>query len=506
MNRLAQLVVHAVTRRAGLVMAAAIVVWGFASLLYGERVPRAGGFGWDGTAHRQMALKFPETMPEISVYTGRRIIPSFVVQTALRVCRATPSDENLLLAFGAVHIGVFAGILAALMASARTLGIGVKGRWFLFAGYFLTYPHLKQYHYACVQTDVWATLLASLLLLAYVRRWHAAVWIFGMLAAFVWPTLPYLAAFLFLFPARRPETDPPIGEGGRWLGRLAAAAVAALLAWFLHRVIRVDQYPGHQPMQMIESVLPYSIALAIGYLFFALAPLTVPNRIVTLRAPYLGSAVRFLLRLGCVVLGYQLVAQAEARLQPIFPGEYPFPGTLAFLRAIVYQAVSKPLLSFVAHVCWFGPILAVAVWNWNRVGLEIRRAGLGLTIYLCAGIVLSLGGESRQLLTFFPAIALYTALVVHHQRWENWRVVAFGLLAVASSRFWLPLNVGPWPEEDLIYEYPMQRMFMNCGYPTTESYLIQCALCAALLVATAFIIPWRRRDTSVADASGSASG
>ena len=78
---------------------------------------------------------------------------------------------------------------------------------------------------------------------------------------------------------------------------------------------------------------------------------------------------------------------------------------------------------------------------------------------------------------------MFTAAVVDRLNWSPGRIAAFGAVALVASRAWLPLLTEPWPDVDLLYEYPIQRLFMLTGWPTTESYLLLAGCGSAVAVA-----------------------
>lgn len=469
---------RAVWERPGWVTAAALVVWGAVSLFWGEHVPRHEGCGWDGKWYRDLVQHFLEPNPEVGVYGARRCLPSACVRFALLTCGADLSGPNVATAFAVANIALLLGTLAALLACCRPLGVGLSGQWVLCLGYFVNFPHLKDYHFRPVLTDPWAAFIAALLVLAYLRRWPVLIAAGGIAGAFVWPTLPHLAALLFLFPARRGQpalATEPDAAPGRPLAVLAAMGLLGLMVV----MFEVERYVGLHPVQMIPALVPLSCALASAYAYFALAPLFARDQLALDRPNPLGFAVR----LALVAVSFGALALVNARLRELYPAPHVFDGAGSFVRSIIYHGVSKPLLFAVEHVNWFGPLVVVAALHWSRVCARVRAAGFGLVLFTAAGLMQAIGPEARQLVCLFPVVALFTAAVVDRLNWSPGRIIAFGAAALVASRVWLPLLAEPWPDEDLLYEYPIQRLFMLAGWPTTESYLFLAGCGTALAVA-----------------------
>ena len=186
------------------------------------------------------------------------------------------------------------------------------------------------------------------------------------------------------------------------------------------------------------------------------------------------SQVGPFLALGCLVV---LIKLAYRQLDTVFvrPGPGPFADDpIFFLRCVLTSGVTKPLVFLVAHVIWYGPVVLGACFCWNRVCSKAKSLGLGVVLTMICAVPMLLNPESRQSLTVFPIYALLVALVIDGERWQRVRWITFVGLALALSKCWLPLNRTPWPEQDLVFDYPIQLFLMSFGgVMTARSYAIQ---------------------------------
>lgn len=453
-------------RHPGWLMGLLVLGYGLGSMLWGERLPKADGFGWDGHRYRFLTEHFAEGADWISPYTARRCLPSLAARLAIEAFQQPLDGPHILGAFAAVNLVLFLATLAALLGCCRAAGVGPVGKWLMFVGSFVNYAHLKQYHYAVCQTDVWATALSALILWAYLARRPFSLLALAAAGAFAWPVLIHVGSLLYLFP--RPEVDGPDDPSprARWSVAAGVGLAAALATAYL---VFVRQMPPVQPDQVIRRLLPVSIGLIGVFLFAGLAPL-LGGRTMTDWRPYFSPG--WVGRVVALAAVWVAVEAVQARIDVLYTRVSPVPrGIGDFLSTILLFAASKPLSFLVAHAAWFGPVVALGAWLWPAVCREARRFGPGLVLLLGAGLVMALSAESRQSLTFFPAFALLTACAAQRQGWGAKRVALFGVVALAASRVWLPLNVTPWPEATHLYEFPMQRFFMSCGYMTTRSYV-----------------------------------
>src|SRR6185369_8866447 len=103
------------------------------------------------------------------------------------------------------------------------LRIRRPGRWFGFSGLFLSFATLKNTFYNPVQTDVTAFALGLLMLHAFLADSRSGLLAVMVLGSFTWPTVPYMAALLYVFP-RQPAMAPPGPPTMARATRLAALA------------------------------------------------------------------------------------------------------------------------------------------------------------------------------------------------------------------------------------------------------------------------------------------
>ena len=469
-----------VARDSGWPMAAMLVAWGAASTLWGEVIPRQSGFGWDGTLYRDIALQFPNPIPHISAYTGRRCLPSIAVHYALVLSDRPLDGPHVLAAFSIINCGLFLVMLAALLACGREVGLGARGQWILFAFAFVNYANLKQYYYGPCQTDVWAQAISSLALLCYLKRFPIGIAVATAVGSFAWPAMLPLALPLLLFPRPRVRADHrgmPAHLHTAAAGLIALAGMSAAV----HLIYRREFYGGVAD-EILHPWLPASIALMGGYLFAATRPLLDDAALLNWRTYCNHRTALGLLLVAASIAAVNLLYRP---LAPLFPSPYPPATPLDFAKRVIVAAVAKPLVFALAHAVWFGPVIVVAVLLWKSVVRTAREYGLGLVGALGFGVVLGLNSESRGALTFLPIVALLAAKLAEDRIRSNSRLAILFGLGVFLSHAWFPLNRAPWPAEDLLAEFPIQFMFMHVGpYMTTQTYLIQ----GGIVVAVAAVV------------------
>ncbi len=477
-------------------MFALLLAWGAGQILWGERLQRHGGFGWDGYYYRSVVEHLGQPNPEITLYTACRALPCFAVHSTLKALGMPLDNAHILHAFLLCNLLMFAVSLAALLACCREMQIGVRGQWLAFLAVFCNYVHLKQHWISCVVTDVWAFAACMLALLFYLRRQSIGVLLASLVGWFCWPLMTYFGAVLVLLPRRAATVVPPPRRAGApyRLHVVVALGASLLVAARMVQLVYVRHFEGSVPSQIIHALHPLSIACSCAYLFFVLKDLLDSRGLYDWRnylsrgTPWRLAAVGALF--GCTVLAKLWLARWFTK-----PGEVLTP--LLLLKMIFITSIAKPFLFLVAHVIWYGPIILAMALCWKRACREAHRYGVGMVMMMAFGAFMSLNPESRQSMTFFPAFVLVTVKVLETRTWDRRRALAFVGLALLLSKAWLPLNRVPWPPDlhDAIFEHPMQLFFMSFGgYMTTPSWLIQ----GAAVLFAGIVVAWVVRGATPA--------
>lgn len=120
---------------------------------------------------------------------------------------------------------------------------------------------------------------------------------------------------------------------------------------------------------------------------------------------------------------------------------------------------------------------------WKPICRLIHQHGMGLTVVMIVGVVLSINPESRRLINLLPFFVAFTVKAVESLRWNASRYWLMAGLSLLFSKIWLPINTRPLEGSPL--DFPLQRYFMNHGpWMSNQMYLIQGSI--VLLTAVVF--------------------
>jgi len=400
-------------------------------MAWGERLPVNDGLGWDGARFVKMAEGGPSMLfeHEINRYYVQRVGPSFAVLGLLRLVGAELNDASVRLGFVALNALLLSAALWLLMKTGENLGLGPRGRLFLFLGLFANLPNARFPVYYAPLGDSSAFFIGALITWAFVRRRPAILALAFVLAIVSWPAA---FALLPLLVWPRPEVDAPA---------------------------RIDA-----PRRL--SLWSFPAALALGILIFGalwlgsdMPPVEAWTREVTLalgaNALHVGAAAFAALMVFRSVRGAALLRPARSGVAialTLFAASVFFTrtfesGSLSFseqtyVREILLFVRSRPFTALAGHAAYYGFLAMAAVFLWPRILREARSLGVGALVAVTFAGFMSLDAESRRLNASWPLVGLLAALVLERLCRGARETAFFAALALIISKLWWPLN-GP---------------------------------------------------------------
>ncbi len=427
-----------------------------------ERIDFGGGFGFDGRWYAGITAD-PGVILDgwLTTHRAQRILPSLLAHVLLRPWGLHADTEAIIVAFQVLNLAALLGAAWLWFDVARRLELSRSAGWIGGAALLLNYPALKLSVFYPVLTDRFGFLLGMAMVWAMVTRRRAALLAIALIGAFTWPTVTY-ASLLLLVMSRRAAWTPERGAWRPWWG-IAAAAVATAVAVAASLRAHSCGYPCVSPVMVsttIEWLYPLSVVLFAVLMFLALQPLAAR---LSPRDALVAVDWRWVLVAVAVLVGVTFVHSQIS---------YPTAHTAGRTLFNTYLgAAAKPLGFLVIHTTYYGPAVVVVVVFWRRLVAELSRFGPGALAVLVGFVMLGFSTEARILVNNWPVFALGVALVAERHGWRLRQAAGFVVLALALSRFWLPLRHGAITGE--WQEFPSQWYFMSNGPTTTAtSYVI----------------------------------
>lgn len=422
--------------------------------LFGEKIKTNDGFGMDGYFYGWWAKDFHSNIFVVGVdaFFIQRILPSALVHYSLRLVHVPLTDENIIKAFGILN--VIAITLSAYIwcLIANKLAISRRGKLFGFMALFLNFALMKWPSYYPVLTDVLGFFIGLLMIYFYLVGNRIGLFILMGLGAFVWPMLIYQGALLLMFPGDevKGKTCTPARYG---LNIAVGAAVAlVVLPYLVWLALNTDlTIGGLQPM---ASLVHLSIAIAVLYLFLGLIMLLDCDKLFNFKHLF-GYIRRW--TFFAAILFFFAIKWLQGWLSSALPPRS--------LDEVFYEIAStnlaKPAVFYVAHVIFFGPIVILALFYWKSACKIMHQHGLGLSLCLAFGLLLSLNSESRHLFSFFPLLVTFIIKGMDDIFWRPYHLFLFALVSVLLSKVWLIIGGAPIHLDPR--RFSEQLFYMNLG-------------------------------------------
>jgi hypothetical protein len=456
------------------VLVGAALVLTLTCLLTVERVQVGNGFGWDGVVYGNWARHFYEevVVTRVDAYHVQRILPAAVVHYSMRLLGVRRTDAAILRAFGLYAVAMLTLAAWAWCGIARKLELSLAGKWLGFVGLFVNYTALKYVYYVPAGTEATAYALGTLMLWAYLCDRPLALAVMILLGAFDWPACLQVGVLLLIFP----HTDPSprgIRSVPRAVPVAAAGVLTAAAAVWMYAVLRTpptlqNVFVEPQYIDPYRPALPLSAAISLAYLCLGAFPLLDWDRLYDLRWLF---ARRHVLSAMLVGAG-ALILQAAQRALSV---PAPFEPLSVVLRQTVFASVVEPAVFLVAHIAFFGPMFLLVMFLWKETCRHLHDAGMGVTLAVFLGLLLSLNSQSRFLINMFPLLLPFVVKAADARRWGAAPYALMLLSSVALSKVWFTINTGPFTGR--LHEFPDQGLFMTHGpWISPKMYAVQGAL------------------------------
>lgn len=482
-----------------LLMVLVMLIVGIANLCWAEKLPVGDGLGWDGVNYAAWAKDFYKAVfiDKIEDYYVQRIAPSGLVhygaQAVLRpfysrteTLRILSENKNIVFAFGVYNLILVLLAVYVWELTAINLGISPRGRWFGFCFLFINYAILKLNFYTPVATDTSGFLLGLLMFYFFLVRKPLVLFAVMIIGSFTWPTLPYTAWLLLVFP--RPVVQPQaalsqVTRGQRKLALSLSLLLCASVVVAFAYLLRHGVLEGWNKSGMVRTnfILLYSSMVAvIVWLFCGFQPIFLDSRLFDPKYIFKAIRWRWAIAGAAVFLASRLVVHELA-------GPVPSQWTLRdFVIYILASALTEPFIFLIAHVVYYGPVVLLLVIFWKLFCEEIGPFGVGFRLFIALNVVLSVCPQSRYQI---PAVGAFVIILVKmlDRSWlQHWNFALWLLLSLSFSKIWYTFNTSPMNPDGtmaVFHTFPLQHLFMNTGpWMSHAMYVVQGLIVLATLI------------------------
>lgn len=440
------------------------------SAFWGGLVPIGNGLGWDGARYGNEVKNFH--VSEIDPYYVQRLFPIALIHYALVLLKLPLVDATVIAAFRVYNLSLILLACLVWILVANLLGISIRGKWLGFAALFVNFAILKQAFYYPVLTDIPAFVLGLLTLYFFLKNNVWALFLITLVAAFTWPMIVCTGVLFLLFP-RKPikaiDTKPSL------FSIIIAGLVTAIYcgsAVYFYFILGWTTL-GYGEENVIDSVVYLSLALSMFLLFRAIQVLL---RKLSFNSLFLElrrfEPVRVILAALIIVIEIIFVLTPSVRAGQSSGESHIGTMHLLLVAMISLLSIAKPLITFLSHVVYFGPIIILLALTWKAFSEEVRRYGVGLISAILLSVFAGMDSESRHSIGAFPVFVPFLVKATDRCGWRSYIYWIFGGIAFLFSKVWFDINSASKSATPL--GIALQSYFMNHGpYMSVYSYLLQ---------------------------------
>lgn len=412
------------------------------SLGFGEQIPVNDGLGWDGTIYAEMArLHTKELFNHYNSYLVQRILTPMIIHRIASVAHIDLMvTKNLLSVFLLYNYCLIMGCVYLLFRIGARLNWSSNTKYLCTGLLLFNFAVLKMNTYYPVLTDPSGMFMGMLGAYFYIDRNRLGLWITALLGSFVFPSLIYNFACLFLFAFEGRE-KPSIRQSN---GAIALIVALMVCCWCLHCLFPLPEFASRFT-SVDWRLLPLSLMALGAYVFYGLRYSLTPLEMLRefLKNFNVNAALLFVILWVVVKLTINGIASDAP----------PNMDLNRYIHAAPITAVVEPGISIALHIFYFGLAPVLMLLFWRQINQKAIEFGLGCVLFLLVTVIFSICSESRQIITAFPMFLILLGSVLNRYR-ISWPVtITLILMNLIFSRFWFSLsksvslffmNIGPW--------------------------------------------------------------
>lgn len=469
-----------------------VLLFIFTLSFVGEKIPLNDGAGYDGEFYYNVAQNFSTDFFTTGYDRFRifRIFPFFLINLFFVLFNIEASHTNLMTSMYVLHYInlaiqlIFFFKLIQLNAWKKTTSA------IIFGCFFFNYFVLKNCGYEIFQTDAFANTIFLVSFYFLQRQKFLLAISISFLGILTWPTITYMIWLLYFFKEPFPQDAPRLKlHTGITLAvvfpLLSAGAVVTL--YLLHKQPLLESMlfiPASVPL-LLASVIAWGAFLSVVFRHFDYqfySPLTYIREFVR-QSPWKKLA---LVVIPFVVLNLYLRAHTNE--------EFYF-SEVAFILQMFLRPLKYPLVTPVAHICYFGILPLLVLFFFRDFSKEIFNRSPGYALAFLAFVFFAIDSEARHIIPFLPLILVPLGCTLDKAKLSAKTVASLLILQLLLSHFFVPINVVGIEEalENNDYYGVAQLYYMNFGpWISLQFYIVWAIVAVVVAALVRFIIKKRK--------------
>ena len=474
------------------VLLVVVLLFLFTLSFVGEKIPLNDGAGYDGAFYYNVAQNFSKDFFSAGYDRFRifRIFPFFLINLFFLLFNIEATHANLMTSMYVLH---FLNLAVQLIFFFKLVQLSAWKKTttaLIFGCFFFNYFVLKNCGYEIFQTDAFANTIFLVSFYFLQRQKFLQAISISFLGILTWPTVTYTIWLLYFFKDPFPQEAPRLKfHTGKTLSvaipLLSAGAVALL--YILHKLPLLESMlfiPSSVPL-LFTSVVAWGVFLSIifshcDYRFHS--PLTYIREFVR-QSPWK--------KLAFVAIPFVAV---NLYLRAHTNDEFYF-SEVAFILQMFLRPLKYPLITPVAHVCYFGILPLLVVFFFRDFSKEIFNRSPGYALAFLAFLFFAIDSEARHVIPLLPLILVPLGCVLDKAKLSAKAVVALLATQILLSHFFVPINVAGIGDsfENNDYYGLAQLYYMNFGpWMSFEFYIVWALIVIIAAALVRFIIKKRK--------------
>ena len=474
------------------VLLVVVLLFLFALSFVGESIPLNDGAGYDGAFYYNVAQNFSTDFFSAGYDRFRvfRIFPFFLINLFFSLLNIETSHANLMASMFVLHFLNLAVQLVFFFKLVQIYAWKKTTTALVFGCYFFNYFVLKNCGYEIFQTDAFANTIFLVSFYFLQRQKFLQAISISFLGILTWPTVTYTIWLLYFFKDAFPQDAPRLKLH---TGKMLSVAFPLLSAGAVVLLYVLHKQPLLESMLFIPASAPLLLAGAVAWCFFLYvvlqgcdyrfhSPLTYIREFVR-QSPWKKLAF---VAIPFVAISLYLHAHTN--------DEFYF-SEVAFILQMFLRPLKYPLITPVAHVCYFGILPLLVIFFFRDFSKDVFNRSPGYALAFLAFLFFAIDSEARHVIPLLPLILVPLGCVIDKVNLSAKAATSLLALQLLLSHFYVPINVAGIEEsfESNDYYGVAQLYYMNFGpWMSLEFYIVWAviAIIAARLVS--FIIVRRK--------------
>ncbi len=431
---------------------------------FGERIPSNNETGWDGKHYAHYVINFPQQLAngEIDSFHFFRLMPSFIVSLLLKLFHYDPNSTNIVHAFLACNTFLILACALYYFSLCNHFKIRKSVETIGFCGLFINFSILKHTFYYPVLTDVFAFAFGFFVVGEFMRKRWLTTFLAFILGTFTY-SLFFITSFIFLIRSKSKLIEIlriKIFPYAKWIFPTLMCLMCIIYFFWGNQIL-----PQHYNFNMDSLWIIAGLPTLLIYYFKIFDIKFSFQQSTIIKFTEMKIVISIVIFFAIYFLLNHVIKSFTIPENEVTP--------LSFFWIIFCQAIDKPFSFLIAHFTYFGPVVLLMIFYYKKIIAEISSLGWQIFLFIFIYLVLGIGSESREFINAWPAFVLVFVLTINKINFNKNHVIAFVIICLFQSHFWLKIN-RPKIYESYIYDkFPEQFYFMHHGpFASDTSYLI----------------------------------